>query len=91
MLSASQMGGFCLYLINEQNRRVIDGAPWYSFVAANDTGGLPITNQKRGFTKCRMRFVMDKSFVMNYQDPSFPADGVTRYLAVQFAYIPKNR
>lgn len=90
MVTGAQQGGFCITIMDHAGKKVFDGVPWYSFVAANDTNGNPIPNQKRGFTKCYFRMSLDKCFVINYQDPSFPNDGTIRYMAVQFAYKPFN-
>lgn len=88
MVTGAQQGGFCLTIVDHADRKIIDGVPWYSYVAANDAAGNPIPNQKRAFTKCNFRMSLDKCYVENYQDPSFPDDGVTRYMAVEFAYKP---
>lgn len=88
ILFSGQLAGFCLTMIDFQNVRRIDNAPVYSFGAFVDANGFQYPNYKRDITRTRLRIRLDKCYVLNFQDPSFPDDGTPRYIAFEFAYKP---
>lgn len=83
-LAYDQLKGFYLNMINFQNRKLINNCP----VTALSAASANQSTFKRAFTRTRLRVVMEKCYVINAQDPTFPDDGTPRFIYLQINYRP---